>query len=212
VKILLVDDHAIVRDGLRAILEKSEAEVVGESSDGHEAVALVRTLAPDVVIMDVTMKGLNGIEATRLILKERPRTKIMALSIHTDPRYVAAMFAAGAVGYLTKDSAAGELMEAIDTISRHRQFIGRALRPKDDSTSHRRPGSSLPAEALSPREREVLQLLAEGHTSKEIGARLGIALPTVETHRKQIMAKLGLRTVAELTKFAVREGLTSLDE
>ncbi len=210
-KALLVDDHMIVRDGLRAILEKNGIAVVGEASTGRDAVKLARRLHPSLVIMDISMPDLNGIDATRLIVGETPGVKVIGLSMHADRRYVVAMFDAGAAGYLIKDAASAELLEAIEAVARNKTYVSRAVVGMvADSLNRRAP--SPPASPLTDREREVLQLLAEGRTSKEIGARLCIAVPTVETHRRQIMAKLGLRTIAELTKFAIREGLTALEK
>ena len=212
-KVLLVDDHKIIRDGLRAILEKHAAiEVVGEAADGHEALAIARTVRPDVVVMDVSMRGLNGIDATARIVSELPEIKVVALSMNADRRYVMAMLAAGAVGYVLKDAPADELVRALQTVAAGQTFLSPAI---TGIVIERAVSASLPAAAraesvLSTREREVLQLLAEGRSSKDIGARLHIALTTVESHRRQIMSKLKLRSVAELTKYAIREGLTPL--
>lgn len=209
-KILLADDHRMMREGLRALLEKDGLEVVGEAADGREALELTRTLRPDVVVMDISMPGLNGVDATRRILAEVPACKVVALSMNTDRRYVRAMFEAGAAGYLVKNAASRELVLAILAVWQGQKYVDTSIvgdvidgwvgQPTAPSRSER---------ALSPREREVLQLLAEGRSSKEIAVQLEIALPTVETHRRQIMAKTGLRTIAALTKYAIREGLTS---
>jgi DNA-binding NarL/FixJ family response regulator len=210
-KIMLVDDHRMVRDGLRAILEKEGLEVVAEASNGHEAIAFAHRTKPEIVVMDISMPDLNGIDATKRLLEELPSTKVIALSMHSDRRYVIAMFEAGAVGYLLKNSAAAELLQAVGTVAEGLTYISPAVAGTVlTSLGHERfaPGSEKP---LSVREREVLQLLAEGKSSKEIATHLGLAVPTVETHRRQIMDKLNLRTIAELTKHAVREGLTSLE-
>jgi DNA-binding NarL/FixJ family response regulator len=211
-KVLLVDDHKIIRDGLRAVLEKeSEIRVVGEAADGHEAIAVARSTRPDVIVMDVSMRGLNGIDATSRILSELPESKVIGLSMNADRRYVLAMLGAGAVGYVLKDAAADELLRAIHTVAAGQTFLSPEI---TGIVVARAVKAELPAESpggtLSTREREVLQLLAEGYTSKDIGAELHIAISTVETHRRQIMGKLKLRSVAELTKYAVREGLTPL--
>jgi two-component system, NarL family, response regulator NreC len=220
-KILLVDDHQMMRDGLRAVLEKEGLEVVGEAANGHEGIAAAHRLKPDVVVMDISMPELNGIDATRRLLAEMPGLKVIGLSMHSDRRYVLALFGAGAVGYLLKNSASDELIQAVRAAVAGQRYVspavagivldavtGRAPESGPPSGSLR-PGA--PSKPLSPREREVLQLLAEGRSSKEIAARLAVAVPTVETHRRQIMGKLGLRTIAELTKYAVREGLTTID-
>jgi len=222
VKIVLADDHRMMRDGLRAILEKDGHEVVGEAANGHEALAVAHRARPNIVLMDISMPELNGIDATRRLVAELPATKVIALSMNTDRRYVLAMFEAGAVGYLLKSSAADELITAIGAVASGQKYVSPSIAgivlerlvsaPLASAPPSRRTAPDAgAAKALSLREREVLQLLAEGKSSKEIAGRLGVAVPTVETHRRQIMAKLGLRTIAELTKYAVREGLTSLD-
>lgn len=213
-KILLVDDHKIIRDGLRAILDKhQDMVVVGEAANGHEAIALVEQLSPGVVIIDVTMPELNGIDATRRITSAHPEVKVIGLSMNLDRRYVLAMLAAGAVGYLLKNAAAEELIRAIHAVSAGQTYLCPEVSGVVVERLLRRdsPAEPVTAPVLSPREREVLQLLAEGRTSKDIGQQLHIAVATVETHRRQIMGKLNLRTVAELTKYAVREGLTPLE-
>ncbi len=208
-RVALVDDHQIMRDGLRAILEKQlEVAVVGEAADGREAIEVVREARPDIVVMDVSMRGLNGVDATRQIVESFPDVKVIGLSMSADRRYVLAMLSAGASGYLLKDAAADELLRAIDAVDRGGTYLSSAIAGLvvDSAVGHAADQS-----VLSKREREVLQLLAEGCTSKEIGDRLHVAVSTVDTHRRQIAGKLGLRTVAELTKYAVREGLTALD-
>jgi two-component system response regulator NreC len=209
VRALLVDDHAIVREGLRAILERAGTEVVGECSNGREALPLARRLLPDVVLMEISMPELNGIDATRRVLDELPQIKVIGLSMHADERHIAELFSAGASGYLPTDSASRELLAAIQAVVQNQTYLSPAVAWVALSTLA--PGAPKHhPRALTGREREVLQLLAEGHTSKEICARLSIAVPTVETHRRQIMSKLGIRTIAELTKFAIRQGLTPL--
>lgn len=221
-KILLADDHRMMRDGLRALLERAGLEVVAEAADGREAVALVLRLRPDIVIMDVSMPELNGIDATRKLSVEAPGTKVIGLSMNADRRYVLAMFAAGAVGYLLKSSASEELIQALHAVNSGHKYVSPAianivLDQLTDGPASRRARNSTPphdpqgVNPLTVREREVLQLLAEGKASKEIAAQLGVSLATVETHRRQIMDKLGLRSVAELTKYAIREGLTSIE-
>lgn len=221
-RILLCDDHRMMRDGLRAILEKENFEVTGEAATGREALVLAAELRPDIVVMDISMPDLNGIDATRKLLAKHPGIKVVGLSMNADRRYVTAMFAAGAVGYLVKSSASEELIQAIRAVAANLKYVSPAIAGSfvDDFVTHAGAAqfpSSFPAarsvasKPLSPREREVLQLLAEGKSSKDIAAQLDVAATTVETHRRQIMDKLQLRTIAELTKYAVREGLTTLE-
>jgi len=219
-KILLCDDHRMMRDGLRVILEKEGLEILGEAANGRECIALAAQLLPDLVVMDISMPDLNGIDATRRLLAGFPRIKVIALSMNSDRRYVVAMFAAGAVGYLLKSSAAEELIQAVRAVAADLTYVSPAIAGSLVEDCLSGPGaaqvlSSRPrpvtGKPLSSREREVLQLLAEGRSSKDIAVRLGIAGTTVETHRRQIMDKLQLRSIAELTKYAVREGLTPLE-
>jgi len=213
IRILIADDHKIFREGLRTLLQnRGDIEVIGEADNGRTLVALAAELRPDVIIMDVAMPDLNGIEATRQICGGRVAAKVLALSMHSDSRFVTRMLQAGAQGYLLKDCAFEELAQAIDTIVGDGVYLspgvtGVVVR---DYVQHLGEGDAGIA-ALSPREREVLQLVAEGLTTKDIAGKLHISVKTVETHRKQIMDKLEIRSVAELTKYAVREGLTSLD-
>ena len=212
-KVLLVDDHKIIRDGLRAILERHpDIQVIGEAAEGHAAIAIARATRPDVIVMDVSMRGLNGIDATARLTSEIPESKVIGLSMNSDRRYVLAMLAAGAAGYLLKDAAADELLRAVHMVASGQTFLSPEITGIviDKALKTDLPDEA-PAGALTTREREVLQLLAEGRTSREIGTQLHIALSTVETHRRQIMSKLKIRTIAELTKYAIREGLTSLD-
>jgi DNA-binding NarL/FixJ family response regulator len=211
-RVLLADDHTLMRHGLRAILEKEpDIREVLEAEDGRDAVAVAKRTRPHVVVMDVGMPGLNGIDATREILADNKDAKVIGLSMNSDRRYVLAMFAAGAVGYLPKDAPSSELILAIRAVMQNRTYVS----PSVAETVVAGLRASLPPpspKALSTRERAVLQLLAEGSTSKDIAAALNVALATVETHRRQIMTKLGIRTVAELTKYAIREGITALEK
>lgn len=213
-KILLADDHEIVRSGLRALLEKQDdIQVVAEADNGRDAVRLARELKPTVVVMDVSMPDLNGVEATRQILKRRPEVKIVALSMHSERRFVAEMLKAGARAYLLKDCAYDELVGAIRTVAGGQAYlspaiVGIAVESLVHGTT---PAESPVSTVLSARQREVLQLVAEGLASKQIAARLHVSTKTVETHRQHIMDRLDLHSVADLTKFAVREGLTSLE-
>ena len=212
IRILLADDHAMLREGLRSILSKErDVEVVGEAADGRSAVELARKLAPDVVVMDVGMEGLNGIEATRQIRALGPKTRVIALSTHSDRRYVIGMLEAGAAGYLVKVSAYDELRQAVRAVASGRTYLSPQI--AEHVVGDRVAGSPAGASKalLGAREREVLQLIAEGHRSPEIARRLHISEYTVETHRRNIMQKLDLHSVAELTRYAIREGITHLD-
>lgn len=214
-RILLADDHQIVCDGLRMVIEgHGDMEVVGVAKDGREAVSLARQLSPDVVIMDVAMPELNGIDATRRILELLPHVKVVALSMHSDRRYVTGMLAAGVAGYLLKDCAAQELAQAIHTVVAGKVYLspGIAGVVVEDYTRQLASADEQPVSVLTVREREVLQLLAEGNSTKQIARTLHLSVKTIETHRRQTMEKLDLRSVAELTKYAIREGLTSLDD
>jgi DNA-binding NarL/FixJ family response regulator len=210
-KILLADDHQIVCDGLRMVLENEGGmQVAGTASTGREAVRLTRELQPDVVIMDVAMPELNGIEATRQIVDAQPGTRVIGLSMHADKRFIRGMLEARAAGYLLKECAAAELALAIRTVVGGRIYLSPAITGVvvEDYVGHR---GDERRRLLTPREREVLQLLAEGNSTREIAQSLFISVKTVETHRRQIMEKLNIHSVAELTKYAIREGLTSLD-
>lgn len=209
IRILLVDDHPILRKGLCAVLAAEAAvDVVGEASTGQRGLELARELRPDVVVMDVGMPDMNGIEATRLLQGEMPEVRVIALSTYSDKRYVLSMLDAGASGYVIKAAAADELLRAIQAVAAGKRFLS----PEITSVVLRsRSGPPRDTRSLGQREREVLQLLAEGLTTIKIGERLHIAPKTVETHRRNISRKLGVRSIAELTKYAIREGLTPLD-
>ncbi len=213
IKILLADDHKIVRDGLRALLENQpEMSVIAEADNGRATVQLARELLPDLVIMDIGMPDLNGIDATRQIITELPRVKVIALSMHSDRRFVVQMFRAGASGYLLKDCAFEELARAVHAVLKNQTYLSPAVAgPVMEGYIHHLATANGEFSALSPREREVLQLLAEGKSTKEVAAVLCVSIKTVETHRQQIMGKLNIHSVAELIKYAIREGLTSLD-
>jgi len=214
-RIVLVDDHAMLRDGLRAIVERdSSLKVVGEASDGREGEEVVKSLEPNIVIIDIGMPNLNGIEATRRITRDSPGTRVVALSMHTDKRFVLAMFEAGASAYVAKDSISDEILRAIHAVRQGRKYLSSDVAAPviDGAFQKEQPKSTTGEELreLAPREREVLQLLAEGLTSGEIAEQLHLSTHTVVTHRRNIMRKTGLGSVAELTKLAIREGLTSL--
>ena len=214
IRILLADDHKIIREGLRALLQQQpDIEVIAEAEDGRKAVQLAVELKPDVAILDIGMPNLNGIEATRKMIQDVPGIKVVGLSMHSDRRFVSEMFKAGASGYLLKDCALEELARAIRAVVENRMYLspGIAGIVIDDYVHHLSSADGIPAAMLSSREREVLQLLAEGKSSKQIALRLNVSVKTVETHRLNIMRKLDVYSVAELTKYAVREGLTSLE-
>ncbi len=211
-RILLADDHEILLDGLAALLAKEpDFEVVGTARDGREAVEKSHALHPDVVVMDVSMPGLNGIDATRQITARRPDAKVLCLSAHAEPQFVKAMLEANAAGYLLKDYSHESLVRAIRHVivgevyicPRVGHAVVRALKAD-------RPSVTSTVEPLTEREREILQLIAEGHSTKEIADRLFLSIKTVGTHREHLMEKLGIHSVAGLTKYAIREGLTDL--
>ena len=212
IQILIADDHQIVRQGLRTLLEREpDMEVVAEAEDGRRTVLLAREFIPQVIVMDVEMPDLNGIEATMQILTEFPQIKVIALSMYSDRRFVTNMLKAGASGYLLKDCAFEELSQAIRLAMANRIYLspGVADVVVKDYVSPA-PSQSV-FSLLTTREREVLQLLSEGKRTSQIAELLHISIKTVETHRQQIMHKLGMRSVAELTKYAIREGLTSVE-
>jgi len=213
-RVLLVDDHKIMREGLRSLLAVTPGvEVVGEAGDGRSAVQLALKLAPDVVVMDIGMPDLNGVDATRQIKARDPKIKVIALSLHSDERFIAGMFKAGASGYLLKDGAFEELAHAIRTVAAGHTYLCPRIAKTviRDYLRDAQAAAIAGGPALSEREREVLQLIAEGKSTKEIAGRLDVSVKTVETHRARIMERLGVHSVAELTKYAVREGLTSLE-
>ena len=214
IQIIIADDHKLIRQGLSSLLAKTEEiVVVGQANNGREAVRLTEKHQPDLVVMDVSMPDLNGIDATRQIVSRSPKTKVIALSMHSDRQFVAEMFRAGAKGYLLKDSAFEELATAIFKVVRNETYIAPKLSgfkiEEYTSSEESNPVSIKPR--LSDREREVLQLMAEGNGTKEIAAQLHLSAKTVETHRQHLMDKLEIYSVAELTKFAIREGLTTLE-
>ena len=214
VRIVIADDHKLMREGLSSLLsQQADIQVVGQAVNGREAVQLAERENPDVVVMDVSMPDLNGIDATRQILSRSPRTRVIALSMHSDRQFVAEMFRAGARGYLLKDSAFEELASAITRVAKDERYIAPRISGfrLEDYTRKEERGEPLLAPRLSEREREVLQMMAEGKGTKEIAADLHLSAKTVETHRQHLMDKLEMYSVAELTKFAIREGLTTLD-
>jgi DNA-binding NarL/FixJ family response regulator len=206
IRILLADDHAVVRQGFKMILDaQADMEIVGEAANGREAVDLAEQLRPDVVVMDVSMPELNGIEATRRLASSLPRARVVALSMHKDSVYVREILRAGARGYLLKDSGAADLVAAIRAVASGESYLSPAVSNAvlDDYRRH----ATNPIDLLTSREREVLQLLAEGKTNKEIAGVLNLSVYTVEAHRGRILEKLNLHSIGELVRFAVRSGL-----
>jgi DNA-binding NarL/FixJ family response regulator len=213
IRILLVDDHRILREGLRSLLtQQPDIEVVGEACDGEQAVTLALELVPDLVIMDVVMAGTDGVAATRRIRAECPGARVIALSMHSDRRFVSEMLRAGAIGYLVKDSAFEELHQAVRTVMENRPYLSASITCTlvEDfvrQASAERPPLS-PLQMLTAREQEVLRLLADGKRVKEIAHLLSVSVKTVESHRQNIMDKLEIHSTIELTRYALREGLT----
>lgn len=213
IRIIVAEDHRITREGLvRMLKEEQDIEVVGEAKNGREAVKLARELTPDLVIMDVTMPDLNGIDATRMIRDENKKTRVVALSMYSDKQFVQGMMQAGATGYLLKDCAFEELIKAIRAALSGQTYLSPDIAGivVHDYLNKLAMENQSAASILTKREREVLQLIAEGNKTKVIASRLNVSVKTVETHRRQIMEKLKIYSVAGLTKFAIREGLTSL--
>jgi DNA-binding NarL/FixJ family response regulator len=210
-RILLADDHTVVRQGLRKVLEeRADWEVVAEAGDGREAVRQAEELEPDVAILDITMPLLNGVEATRQIVKGSPSTRVLVLTMHADEAYVNQILQAGATGYLLKDSADVDLIQAVSAVSKGKSFFSPAIARvmlNDYVRQLADKGITDRYESLSQREREIFQLIAEGKANKEIAALLSISPSTVETHRARIMEKLDLHSAAEIVLYAVRKGV-----
>lgn len=213
IRILLADDHTVVRDGLRALLERQpDMTVVAEAADGRDSVRLAEEQSPDVVVMDITMPNMNGIEATRRILAANPRTAVVILSMHQDESYVLRSLKAGAKGYLLKDSLRSDILDAIHEVSQGRSFLTRKISrmmQEDYVRQMERRGVEDSYDLLTDREREILQLVAEGKANKEVASLLNISLTTVETHRTHILQKLGLHSVPDLILYAVRKNIIS---
>jgi DNA-binding NarL/FixJ family response regulator len=213
IRVLLADDHGVVRKGLRFILEQqSTMEVVGEASSGREAVQLAGELSPHVIVMDIAMPMLNGIEAAAQILKKNPQIGIIMLSMYSDEGYLVRALSAGARGYLLKDAAEADLVRAVDAVAQGKPFFSPAIAQtllEDYMRTLNQKGLQDSYDLLTPREKEVLQLLAEGKTNKEVSGLLDLSLYTVETHRTNLMQKLGLHNTAELVLYAVRKKIIS---
>ena len=213
IQVILADDHRILREGIKNILQDTnDIEVLAEADNGREAVKLSQELEPDIVVMDLAMPELNGIEATEMITKTNPGIRIIALSMHSDSHYIRGIFQAGASGFILKHSAANELIDAIRLVYANHTYLSKEIsdvvvkefsKKLDAETDH--------TQTLSSREKEVLQLVAEGKSTKSIAATLHVSVKTIEAHRQNIMNKLNLFTIPELTKYAIKTGLTSLD-
>jgi DNA-binding NarL/FixJ family response regulator len=213
-RILLADDHALVRAGMRSLLERLQGViVVGEAADGREAIALAAAHPPDIVLMDISMSGMNGLQATRELKKERPEIHVIILSMHATEEYVLQALRAGASGYLLKDSAPLELALALQAVSRGETYLSPPIsRQVVESYVQRVGGEPDPLSMLTDRQREILQLIAEGNSTKDIARRLDLSIKTIETHRAQLMDRLNIHDVPGLVRYAIRHGLTSADK
>lgn len=208
-RVILVDDHALLRAGVRSLLDDIEGvEVAGEAGDGREALLLIERLKPHVAVLDIRLPGMNGLELAERLAKGHPETRVLILSMHGDEEYVRQALHAGAAGYLLKDSSVTEFELALRAVSRGETYLSPAVSRLvvDDYLRHKAP-----APGLSPRQREVLQLIAEGHSTKEIAHRLGVSVKTAESHRFQIMARLGIHDVPGLVRYAIRIGLVGAE-
>jgi DNA-binding NarL/FixJ family response regulator len=213
IRVLLADDHLLIRSGIRSLLEKNQdVEVVGEASEGLEALQLAAELSPDIVLMDIAMKGMNGLEATKRLLAVNPSLKVIILSMHVTEPYVSQALRIGASGYLAKRSALVELRAAIDSVVRGETYLCAEVPSRWKGNSKAQTANDEPFDRLSPRQREVLQLIAEGQTNKSIAYRLGLSIKTVEIHRTKLMSQLGVHDIAGLVRFALRMGLISNEE
>jgi len=212
IRVLLADDHAVVRDGLRALLQAQPGiDVIADVANGRDAVREARKLRPDVIVMDIAMPDLNGIESTLQILHDWPSARILILSMHSTTEHIFRALQAGARGYLLKDSAGAEVVEAVRAVHSGRRYLGQKIAATviDDYIAERRQAS--PLESLSRRERQILQLIAEGKTSAQVGAMLFLSPKTVDTYRSRMMHKLGIGDLPNLVKFAIQNGITQLD-
>ncbi len=213
-KILVADDHGVMREGLKVLIENQPGmKVVGEAEDGHKVVQLAKQLSPDIIVMDIAMPNLNGVEATRLILEENPNIRIIALSVHSDKHFVTEMLKAGASGYVLKSCLFDEVLRAIQTVSAGDYYLSPKITDVvvNDYKYYMATLNKSAEISLTPRERQVIQLLTEGKSTKQIALGLHVSPKTVDSNRREVMNKLGIFSVAELTKYAIREGLTSME-
>lgn len=214
IRILLVDDHPVVLEGIRSCLAKDKhIEIIGEASDGEEAIQKAKALHPDVVLMDISLRGMTGLDATRLLSEAVPGAKVLALTVHSDRQYVREMLQSGARGYILKDASPSELIHAIESVNSGHAFFcpGISQVVLNDYAQEVREADRSRTPELSKREQEVLVLIADGHSNREIAEQLGVSSRTVETHRERIMRKLDIHNVAELTKFAIAKGIVKLE-
>lgn len=215
IKVLLVDDHRLVREGLSSLLAAYDnIKVVGEAADGREAVRLAESLEPDVIVMDIAMEGLNGIEATRQIVDSCPKCRVVILSMHATAEYIHNSFQAGATGYLLKESAGQEVVEAIGVVARGRKYLSHRLSEtlaEELIYDEKRLKSGGPIQSLSPREREIIQMVVEGKSSAQIANTLFLSVKTIETYRSRLMKKLDTPNIPALVKFAIKHGITPLE-
>lgn len=211
-KILIADDHGVMREGLKVLIDNQpDMEVVGQAENGHKAIQLAEQLSPDVILMDIAMPDLNGVEAARLILKANPEIRIIALSVHSDKNFVTEMLKAGASGYVLKSCLFDEVLRAIETVGAGGHYLSAKITDVvlEDYVQYVTAAEKSVEGHLTERERRVVQLLAEGKSAKQIAMSLHVSPKTVDSNRRQIMNKLGIFNIAELTKYAIREGLTS---
>ncbi|MFO0950133.1 MAG: response regulator transcription factor [Isosphaeraceae bacterium] len=214
IRVVIADDHALLRAGLRAVLlTLDDVEVAGEAADGNHAVALVESLRPDVLMTDISMPGLDGLALTAAVRRDHPETRVIILSMHTEPAYADGALRAGAAGYLVKDSAPGEVELAIRAVARGECYLSPVV-SRHLVAGYTRMAENLAAECdpLTPRQREVLKLIAEGHTTKSIARRLDISVKTADTHRVQLMDRLGIHDIAGLVRYAIRKGIVDRED
>lgn len=211
IRVLLADDHGLVRSGIRVLLEDMEGiEVIGEAGEGWEVLRLIEAKPPDVVLMDISMPGLNGLAVTARVAKEFPHTRVLILSIHVSEEYVLRALRAGASGYLVKDASVSELELAIRAVDRGQTYLSPSVsRPVVADYMQLASADAAPVDPLTPRQREILQLIAEGHSTKEIASKLDVSVKTAETHRAQLMERLAIHDVAGLVRYAIRIGLVT---